>query len=87
MSPARINIIRSQSMKIGDRARFIGKDTQFHNGEREGKVGTIVLDANLDSLPVLEDFSGGTCGWQIDGDPGVFVTALEDLTLEEKPER
>jgi hypothetical protein len=76
-------------MKIGDRARFTGSDQVFHYGEREGKVGTIVLDANLD--PHGSNFGGGTCGWTplmheyIDGkDAGVYITALEDLTLEAK---
>jgi hypothetical protein len=69
-------------MKIGDRARFTTKDRVFHYGEREGRVGTIVLDANLSAG---RNFGGGTCCWQSDGDEGVYVTALEDLTLE--PER
>jgi hypothetical protein len=69
-------------MKIGDRARFTAKDRVFHYGEREGKVGTIVLDANLEKG---SNFNNGTCAWQIDGEPGVYMTALEDLTLE--PER
>jgi hypothetical protein len=69
-------------MKIGDRARFTAKDKQFHYGEREGKVGTILGDANLDAVAMPPNFGGGTCMWQIDGDDGVYITALEDLTLE-----
>jgi hypothetical protein len=67
-------------MKIGDRARFTAKDRVFHSGEREGKVGTIVLDANMDADP-KHPLPSGTCGWQVDGDDGVYITALEDLEL------
>lgn len=67
-------------MKIGDRARFTAKDKQFY-GRREGQIGTIIADANLDFNG--SNFGGGTCTWQADGDPGVYITALEDLTLEE----
>jgi hypothetical protein len=72
-------------MKIGDRARFTGKDTQFHNGEREGRLGDIVADANEDDKG--SDWGAGTCYWRPDGgDGGWYVTKLADLTLE-KPER
>jgi hypothetical protein len=64
--------------KLGDRARFVGKDSVFHSGEREGKIGTVVLDADLD---YGSNFGGGTCGWQVDGQEGVYVTAIEDLEL------
>jgi hypothetical protein len=84
----------------------------FHNGEREGKLGTIVTDARLEGRkevmpndgpkqsktiqPSAEpgdhragqtsdaNFGAGTCGWQVDGDSGVYVTALGDLTEEAK---
>jgi hypothetical protein len=65
-------------MLLDKRMRFTGRDTVFHNGEREGKVGTIVLDANLDRN---NNFADGTvCCWQIDGQDGVYITALADLS-------
>jgi len=67
----------AKHFKIGDRAKFTGKDRVFHNGEREGREGTIVLDA-------LEEpgsnFGDGLCYWQVDGDPGMYLTGFEDLT-------
>lgn len=62
--------------KIGDRAKFTGKDRDFHYGEREGKVGTIVYNSTLD---VSNDFNG-CCFWQIDGDERIYLTSLSDLT-------
>jgi hypothetical protein len=98
--------------RLGLRCRFTGKDRVFHNGEREGKLGTIVTDARLeeadqwicdcnscrlarDAHPFFfadwdiyqkrsANFGGGTCGWQVDGEEGVYVTALGDLTEEAK---
>jgi hypothetical protein len=61
---------------IGVRARFVGKDIPFR-GLRERKLGTIVADAKLDEKGT--NFGGGTCAWQLDGDPGVFITGLKDL--------
>ena len=67
----------AKHFKIGDRAKFTGKDRVFHNGEREGHEGTIVLDANGDPR---SNFGDGTCYWQVDGDPGLYLTGFEDLT-------
>jgi hypothetical protein len=64
------------SFSVGDRAKFIGRDTVFHEGQREGKIGTIVLDANLNKG---SNFGGGTCGWQVDGGTGVYITSFADL--------
>ena len=66
-------------MKIGDRARFIGWDAVFHFGERTGKLGMIVTDADLDLTG--SNFGGGTCGWQPDGEKGIYLTALSDLEI------
>lgn len=60
-------------MKIGDRARFVGTDRAFH-GLREGKTGRIVLEPTIQFDPTR-----GTCTWKMDGDSGVYVTAVEDL--------
>lgn len=65
--------------KIGNRARFVGKDHVFSPRTREGKVGTIVTDANLD--PRGSNFGGGTCGWKLEGYDGLFITDLADLEL------
>lgn len=63
--------------RIGKRAKFVGRDHEFHFGERMGKIGTIVADANLDAQGT--NFGGGTCFWQIDGEDGQYITGLEDL--------
>jgi hypothetical protein len=64
-------------MLLDKRMRFVGYDDVFHYGEREGKTGTIVCDANLERG---SNFANGTiCGWQIDGQDGVYITALADL--------
>ena len=67
------------SAKVGDRAKFVGHDTLFHEGEREGKMGTIAADATLNTRG--SNFGGGTCMWKVDGEDGVFVTALSDLEI------
>lgn len=67
----------ANSVKVGDRALYIGKDTVFHNGEREGKIGIVVLDSNLEPG---SNFRGGSCGWQVDGDCGIYITAIKDIT-------
>ena len=79
--------IAIEDAKIGLRARFTGKDKVFTNQltNREGKLGTIVADADLN--PTGSDFGtldGGTCCWRVDGDTtrGWYVTALADLTVE-----
>lgn len=64
--------------KLGDRARFTANDTVFHFGQREGKVGTIVLDADLEEGT---NFGGLTCGWQPDGDNGIYITGLDELEI------
>lgn len=77
-------MISPESAKIGLRAKFTGRDRVFHGGQREGKVGTIVTDANghqgsnFGADPALG--LNGCCGWQLDGDPALFTTGLEDLT-------
>lgn len=64
--------------KTGQRAKYIGPDKVFHEGQRLGKTGTIVLDAELERG---SNFGGETCGWQADGDEGVYVTGLAELEL------
>ena len=64
-------------MKIGYRAKFVARDRVFHGGEREGKTGVIRTDATLSYTG--SNFGGGTCGWQPDGDKGLYLTALSDL--------
>jgi hypothetical protein len=71
-------------MQVGDRARFTGKFDDGYPNRNPGDVGTIVGDAAL--RPNGHNFGGGTCLWQSDGDPGVYVTALADLTLYEGKE-
>jgi len=66
--------------RIGLRAKFVGKDHTFHNGEREGKVGTIAADCRLD--PNGSDFGNGCCFWQLDGDPDGYMTDLEYLEAQ-----
>ena len=67
--------------KVGMRAKFVGHDHEFHDGERQGKTGTIVADANLDSQG--SNFGEGTCFWQVDGDQDQYITNLKDLELVE----
>ena len=67
--------------KIGDRAKFVGYDDVFREGQRQGKMGTIVLDAALNKG---ENFGGGTCGWKVDDQPGVYITALADLEIVQR---
>jgi hypothetical protein len=64
-------------MKIGDRTKFVGIDSVFHSGERQGKTGVIVTDAKLSYTG--SNFRSGTCGWQKDGEPGIYVTSLSEL--------
>jgi hypothetical protein len=60
-----------RKFKVGDRARFTGRDVDFHEGQREGKVG------------IVRELRGDCCLWQIEGGgPGEYVTAFSDLTLE-----
>ncbi len=70
--------ITIEDARIGIRTRFTGRDMVFHNGEREGKKGWIVADA--DENFGGDNFGGGTCLWQPDADDGTYVTALADLT-------
>ena len=65
------------NVRVGTRARFVGKDNVFQDGEREGKVGTVILDANLD--PNGSNFGAGFCFWGIDGESGMYLTAISDL--------
>ena len=74
--------MNSTEAKIGIRARFTAKDEVFHYGEREGKAGTIVADACGDQAGRFGTSSGGCCYWKIDGEDGVYITGLADLTAE-----
>ena len=65
--------------KIGDRMRFVGHDHVYHDGEREGKVGTVVLDANLDKGT---NFGDGTCVWHPDNQPFDYITSFDNLEPE-----
>jgi len=55
-------------MTVGDRAKFTAHDTVFREHQREGKIGTITRIHNADA-----------CDWQLDGEEGVYFTALADL--------
>jgi hypothetical protein len=74
-------MITQEAAKIGMRARFTALDPQYR-GAREGKVGTIVTDADLNADEGSTDFGGSSCGWQADGEVDIYITALADLTEE-----
>lgn len=78
--------MKPNDVTLGMRAKFTAHDDVFHEGQREGKVGTIVADATGSrgsNFGADESMGlGGACYWQLDGDPAVFITGLEDLTAE-----
>lgn len=66
--------------RVGLRAVFMGHDEAFH-GYREGRVGTILCDANFDSSGLASNWGEGCCGWTPDEEKEIYLTALADLEL------